>query len=143
MRSNQETETAVMSVVNRFAEAFSKRNLEAMMVLYAPDPDVVVIGTGGDEKRVGLANIKTLFERDFAQFEDASLKISWYSVSSAGLVAWVAADATVRADTGDRTISLPVRLTFVLERRGDSWLIAQFHASTPAAGQEEGEAFPK
>jgi uncharacterized protein (TIGR02246 family) len=142
MKAAPDTETAVMNVVNQFAEAFAKRDLNAMLALYAPDPDVVVIGTGGDEKRIGLAEIKALFERDFAQFRDASLKIVWHSVSAAGPVAWVAADAIVRADTGNREIDLQVRLTFVLEQRGDRWLIAQFHGSAPAAGQEDGEAFP-
>lgn len=142
MRATTETETAVMNVVKQFAEAFAKRDLNAMLALYAPDPDVIVIGTGGDEKRIGLVEIKALFERDFAQFKDASLKIDWHSVSAAGSVAWVAADAIVRANTGSREMALQVRLTFVLERRRDRWLILQFHGSAPAAGQEEGEAFP-
>ena len=57
MKANQEIEIGVMNIINRFAEAFTRRDLEAMMALYVPDPDVVVIGTGGDEKRVGLADI--------------------------------------------------------------------------------------
>ncbi|HEY40861.1 MAG TPA: nuclear transport factor 2 family protein [Dehalococcoidia bacterium] len=142
MKANQETEIAAMNVINQFAEAFARRDLKAMMALYAPDPDVVAIGTGGDEKRIGPADIKALFERDFAQFEDASLEVGRHSVSAAGSVAWVAADAIVHTDTGDRRINLPVRLTVVLERRGDRWFIVQFHGSTPAAGQKEGEAFP-
>lgn len=142
IKAAPETETAVMNVVNQFAEAFAGRNIDAMLMLYAPDPDVAVIGTGGDEKRIGLAEIKALFERDFAQFRDASLKVGWHSVSAAGLVGWVTADAIVHADTGDREIDLQVRLTFVLKRRGNRWLILQSHGSVPAAGQKEGEALP-
>jgi len=142
MKADPKTEATVMNVVNQFTEAFAKRDLDAMLALYAPDPDVVVIGTGGDEKRIGLAEIKALVERDFAQFEDASLKIGWHSVSAAGSVAWVAADAIVRANTSGREIGLQARLTVVLERREDRWLIVQFHGSVPAAGQKEGEAFP-
>ncbi|HEY32012.1 MAG TPA: nuclear transport factor 2 family protein [Dehalococcoidia bacterium] len=143
MKANPETEAAVINVVNRFADAFAKQDLNAMLELYAPDPDVVVIGTGSDEKRIGLVEIKDLFKRDFAQFRDASLQVDCHTVSAAGSVAWAAADATVNANTGDQELLLQVRLTFVLERRGDKWLIVQFHGSAPAAGQEEGEAFPK
>lgn len=38
-------------------------------------------------------------------------------------------------------MTLPGRLTAVLEQRGDQWLIVQSHFSLPAPGQE-GESFP-
>ncbi len=84
MKADPKAEAAVMAVINEFAEAFTKRDLDACLAFFAPDTDVVFIGTGGDEKRIGLAEIKALFERDFAQFEDASLTIGWHSVSAAG-----------------------------------------------------------
>jgi len=56
-------------------------------------------------------------------------------------VAWVAADVMLRVKTSGREISEPLRLTVVLEQRGDSWLVVQWHDSLPAAGQKEGEAF--
>jgi ketosteroid isomerase-like protein len=142
MKADPKTETAVMSIMNQFAEAFGKRDVVASLALLAPDPDVVFIGTGGDEKRIGLADIKALFQRDFAQFEDASLKLVRPSVSAAGSVAWMVADLILRAKTGGREISLQARSTAVLEERRDRWLIVQLHASLPAAGQKGGEAFP-
>jgi ketosteroid isomerase-like protein len=142
MKADPKTETAVTSIMNQFAEAFGKRDLGASLALLAPDPDVVFIGTGGDEKRVGLADIEVLFQRDFAQFEDASLKLVRPSVSAAGSVAWVVADLILRAKTGGWEISLQARSNAVLEDRRDRWLIVQLHASLPAAGQTEGEAFP-
>ena len=142
MRADSKTEAAVMKVVNRYAEAFAKRDLDATLAFLAPDPDVTFIGTGGDEKRIGLAEIRSLLERDFARFDDASVEISSPAVSAAGSAAWVVADLTLRAKTRGREIYLQARFTVVLERRGDEWFIVQGHASLPAAGQEEGEAFP-
>ena len=142
MKADTKTEAEVMSVMNQSMEAFVKRDVGALMTLYAPDPDVVIIGTGADEKRVGLTEIKALFERDFAQFEDASFNFSWYSVSSTGSVAWMAADLILNLKASGQETSLQVRLTNVLEQRGDRWLIVQEHGSLPAAGQKEGEAFP-
>lgn len=127
MKADPKTVTGVMNVMNQFAEAFAKRDLDAALSLFAPDPDVVFIGTGGDEKCIGLDEIKTLFVRDFSQFKDASLKIGWHSVSAAGSVAWVVADLILRANTGSREINLQARSTAVLARRGDRWLIVQSH----------------
>ncbi|MDY6917549.1 MAG: nuclear transport factor 2 family protein [Chloroflexota bacterium] len=142
MKAEPKTEAEVMNVVNQSMEAFVKRDVDALMRLYAPDPDVVVVGTGRDEKRVGPGEIRALFERDVAQFEDASFNFGWYSVSAASSVAWVAADLSLNLKASGRDISLKVRLTNVLEQRGKRWLIVLEHGSLPAAGQEDGEAFP-
>ena len=47
MKADPKTEAEVMNVMNQSMEAFVKRDLDALLALYAPDPDVVVIGTGG------------------------------------------------------------------------------------------------
>jgi hypothetical protein len=59
-------EAAVMNVVTQFAQAFAERDLGRTLSFLAPDPDVVFIGTGGDEKRIGLTEIKALLKSDFA-----------------------------------------------------------------------------
>jgi ketosteroid isomerase-like protein len=62
-------------------------------------------------------------------------------VSAAGNVAWAAADAVFKATVAGQELSLPARVTAVLEKRGDQWLVVQSHFSLPAPG-EEGESFP-
>ena len=141
MRADPTIEAAVVNVVKQGFEAFTKRDLDAVLAFFAPDPDVIVIGTGGDEKCVGLAEIRNIFERAFAQFEEASFEFGWHSVSASGSVALLATDVTLYVKTGDRQISEQVRLTVVLEQRGDRWLIIQWHDSLPAAGQKDGQAF--
>jgi len=142
MKADKKTEAAVMAVMHNLFEAFEKKDLNSGLALFAPDPDVVLIGTGGDEKCVGLAEIRAEFERAFAQSEQASIQLGWHSVSSAGPVAWVAADAVIRAKVSGQEISFPVRFTTVMEQRGDRWLVVQSHDSLPAAGQKEGESWP-
>jgi len=141
MKADTKTEAAVMSVVKQWFEAFVKRDIDAVLSFFAPDPDVVVIGTGRDEKCIGLAEIKAILERAFAQFENASVEFGWHSVSAVGSVALVATDVILYLKTSDREMSEQVRLTVVLEQRLDRWLIIQWHDSLPAAGQKDGQAF--
>ena len=143
MKADPKTEAAVMSVVKRLVDAFGTHDLNSGLAVFAPDPDVVFIGTGGDEKCIGLAEIKAELERAFAQSEQSLIQIGWHSVSAAGSIAWGTADAVIRAKVSGQEISIPVRLTTVLEQRGGRWLIVQSHASMPAAGQKEGESWPK
>lgn len=142
MRADTKTEAAVMAVVNQLIEAFTKRDLDGALALFAPDPDVVFIGSGVDEKCIGLAEVKAEFERAFAQSEEASIQLGWYSVSAAGPVAWVASDGVIQAKVSGQEISFPIRLTTVLEQRAGKWLVVHSHDSLPAAGQKEGESWP-
>jgi uncharacterized protein (TIGR02246 family) len=141
MRADPKTENAVVNVVKQGFEAFTKRDLDAILAFFAPDPDVIVIVTGGDEKGVGLAEIRNILGRAIGQFEEASFKFGWHSVSTTGSVATLAADVTLYVKTRDRQITEQIRLTVVLEKRGDRWLIIQWHDSLPAAGQKDGQAF--
>ncbi len=142
MKADAKTEGAVLATVNRWLEANAKRDLDGFMELWAPDSDLVLIGTGEDEKRVGPAEVQTQVERDWAQSDASVPQFGWISVSAAGPVAWVAADMTQRAMVGGQAVSLAGRLTLVLEQRGGRWLIVQCHYSLPAYGQAEGESWP-
>ncbi|MFC1904453.1 nuclear transport factor 2 family protein [Chloroflexota bacterium] len=143
MKADAKTEAEVMAVMNRYNEAYAKQDVDGIMALFAPDPDMVVIGTGEDEKRIGPAELRTQLERDFAQSEAISIEFIWHSVSRADSVALVAADCVAQAKMTDgQEMSLPLRATFVLEQREGRWLIIHAHASQAAAGQSEGQSFP-
>jgi uncharacterized protein (TIGR02246 family) len=143
MKADPKTEAAVMEVVERCFRAFANRDIDAFLACFASDHDMIAIGTGADEKCVGLAELKAAAERAFAQSEEASVKFGWHSVSAADSIAWVAVDIVFEVKTGGREMSFPLRETAVLEWRGNKWLIVQSHDSLPAAGQKEGEAWPR
>lgn len=138
MKANAKTEAAVLTVLNKFAEGYVKRDVDGILALFAPDPDVIIFGTGADEKRVGLTEIRTQVERDFSQSDSATLTYEWTSISAAGSVAWVAADAAMKVRIAGQEIALSGRLTVVLENRAEKWLIVHVHFSMPFAGQGGG-----
>jgi uncharacterized protein (TIGR02246 family) len=142
MKADTMTEAAVKAVLDKVTEGYAKRDMNMLLSAFAPDPDVVMYGTGADEKRVGQAGIQAQAERDWSQTESASVAYDWTSISAAGPVAWVATDASFSLKADGQEMTLPARITFVLEKRGEQWLIVQGHFSFPAPGQGEGEAFP-
>jgi ketosteroid isomerase-like protein len=142
VKADTQTEAAVLATLEQFKLAYEHRDVERLLALFAPDADVVLFGTGADEKRIGLAEIRVQAERDWAQSEAFTVEWGWHSVSTAGTVAWVAVDVTGHIRMGGQQVHLPLRLTAVLERRGANWLWVQAHASVPAEGQAEGESFP-
>jgi ketosteroid isomerase-like protein len=134
MKADPKKEAAVMNVVKQWFEAFANGDIDSVLAFVAPDPDVVVIGTGKDDKCIGLAKLRTAAERAFAETKGTSVKMGWHMVSAVGSLAWVAADVTFQGKTSKGEIYLPLRYTGVLEWRGNRWLIVQSHDSLPTTG---------
>lgn len=141
MRADAQTEAAVANAFKRLWDAYAARDGGALLSMFVPDPDVVLYGTGADEKRVGLAQIKMRFERDWSQSEAASLTFDWHAVSAVDGLALVAADGAVHAEVQGEDVTMPVRVTTVYAQRENKWLVAQMHVSMPAGEQAEGESF--
>lgn len=125
----------------RFTSAYEKRDLAACLACFADTGPLVAFGTGVDEKRVGLAEIKAQFERDWSQSDEAAVDITWTSASVVGSFAWVAADCRLRFRAAGEAGLLPGRASFVLEDRAGTWLIRHLHISVPLGGQEAGKSF--
>ena len=142
MKASAEIESAVRSALDRFTTAYMDRDIARLRATFAADADVLVYGTGADEKCIGLAEIERHVERDWAQSEKASITLGWTSVSSVEALAWAASEVTFNITAGGSALKLHGRLTAVLERRTQGWLIVQAHFSLPATGQSEGDSFP-
>jgi hypothetical protein len=112
------------------------------MALVAPDPNVVLIGTGVDWKVVSFDEIKARAERDWTQSEASSFEFGWTSISRIGSVALVAAEITARVWINGEESIFPWRLSAVLDNREGKWLLCQFQLSEPAGGQAEGLSWP-
>jgi ketosteroid isomerase-like protein len=141
MKASPPTQAAVQATLQQWKDAYTQRDVDGALAVIAPDEDVVGIGTGPDEWRVGPEEFKAQLERDFAQSEALSVDYEPLVVSAAGPVAWVAGRARVRARVEGQDVSLTGRFTAVLEQRGDRWLLMQTHFSVPAAEQAEGRSF--
>jgi len=142
MKLTEKTKLEVQTILDKVAEAFEERDLDKMMSLFSNDEDMIVIGTGADEKRLGKSEVRSLFKRDWSQSEASSIVYNWKSISTEGKFAWAAIEATVYARLGSREIHLPSRLTIIVKKSGDKWLIVHWQASLPASGQQTGEAWP-
>jgi uncharacterized protein (TIGR02246 family) len=141
MRASPQTQAAVQATLQQWKDAYAQRDLDRALAVIAPDDDVVGIGTGPDEWRVGPEQFRAQIERDFAQSEALSVDYEPLVVSEAGPVAWVAGRATVQARVDGQDLTLTGRFTAVLEQRDGKWLLMQTHFSLPAAEQAEGRSF--
>jgi uncharacterized protein (TIGR02246 family) len=123
-------EAELIEVLERFCSGFADRDVEAVIRLFAPDPDVVVV-TSEESLLRGPAELRRFLDR----YADGPTAYSWewdrYDVSTAGSVAWLLAAGTETAATEDRLEQHPYRMTMVLVRSEERWLLTQVHGSSP------------
>ena len=142
MRADAKTEADIKKVIAAISEHYEKRNLKELMACFGTDPDVMVFGTGVDEKPVGPTAVETQVQRDWAQTDAIAIKLFNPAVSADGDVAWVSSDGAFEITAGGQDMTLPARATYVLQRKNGAWRAVQAHYSLPAAGQEEGSSVP-
>lgn len=133
MKADAQTEAAMVGMLESFCSAFQARDAEAVMRLFAPDPDVVVVTSeqsllrGPDELQAFLR-----------AYVDGPATYSWIwdrrEVSTADAVAWLMAEGTETAATQDGEQKHPYRMTIVCEKRDEQWLLVQVHGSSPQHG---------
>ena len=133
MNADAHTEAAMVAMLDSFCSAFQARDAEAVMRLFAPDPDVVVV-TSEESLLRGPDELQD-FLRAYAQGPTA---YSWVwdrlEVSTADAVAWLLAEGTETAATQDGEQKHRYRMTVVCEKRDEQWLLVQVHGSSPQHG---------
>ena len=92
---------AIRKVLDEFAAGYTARDPDAVMRLFTDDPDVVMLGTGLDEIRIGPAQLRQQIERDLAQADRVELHLGDVRVGGRGEVAWVFARPVVTAVVGN------------------------------------------
>lgn len=130
-------EKEIKAVLNAYAAAFEKKDVNAIMSLVAPDPNVVFIDSDTEQPFIGPENIKNAYVRDFSRMESGTLKYSGTSVGSKGDIAWFATALSASVVVENEKMTVPAQWSGVLEKRGGKWLIVQSHFSFPMVEEPE------
>ncbi len=142
MKADVNTEAEIKALVEEMWKEYTHKNLDACMQYWTNDPDLVAIGTGADELRLGPDELQRSLERDFQQAEDIEITMKWLRISAAGNVAWSTANVQMSATVNNQRATLPCRLTNVYEKRDGTWRIMLSHLSLPAPEQQSGHSWP-
>ena len=112
----------------RFFTSFTTGNHEELIALFAPD--ALFYGTGSTDLVTTPEGVRQYFTRALAgpgrraiPLENTALLLSDNAVAISGK--W----QSVRILEGKEVIGAPARNTVVMQKRGDRWLIVQFHNS--------------
>jgi uncharacterized protein (TIGR02246 family) len=116
-----------LAVVDKWVAAFVAADVPAITALYAPD--ALFLGTGSRAVVTQPAGIRDYFAAALpVQRPQAKVISSSVLELSPDAAVVVGLDESFRMADGQRLTS-PGRFTFVVARRGDTWLIVHFHRS--------------
>jgi ketosteroid isomerase-like protein len=130
------SEGGVAAVLDQYIKAFRSRDRELVARVYAHDDELVVFGSSPADRRVGWDATRQYVERYFAAVDsiEIALKERWIKVHRSGEAAWFSQVLDWKERAGKEVAQIPgLRISGVLEKRNDLWVIVQLHASGPPA----------
>ena len=122
--------TAVTAVLTSYITSIEKEDMELYGKVMAHDDGMVNYGTDG-APIVGWNSLKKLIEDQNAALSQTKITANDVSVkvSPSGNWAWATSLWDFKAVAGGKSLALPVRCTWILEKRDGRWLIVHFHKS--------------
>lgn len=133
----------MLSVFNQFVDAYNNRNIVVALDCFRAEPPPVAFGSGKDEKRVGLNEIREQLQRDWKQSLKTKVKVVQSKYEQGSDYGWVAAELNVTVGFDATEECMPARVSVVMQKESEgNWKIAHMHVSLPAFDEPDGASFP-
>ena len=124
----------IRAVLDQYVLSVEREDLDLYGRVMAHDADVVHFGTSGAPIQ-GWDSLKKVIADQFAGLDSVSVAASEVQVHvlPGGTAAWATSLWRFRGKAGQTALDLPVRCTWILEKRAGAWVIVHFHKSVAAA----------
>ncbi len=113
---------AIQLTLENYAEAYSSKNIDALMNVFDNSDNISVIGTGSDELCVGRDQVKNLFLRNFGEATAKEFEWNWVDIRISNKHAVASVKLTIHIVYLDEHINVPIRWTVVLKNENEKWL---------------------
>ncbi|MFA6561420.1 MAG: nuclear transport factor 2 family protein [Verrucomicrobiia bacterium] len=128
--------------LQRFAKAYSCKDLDAVMAMMDSGKPLLILGSGPDEKRFNASQLRKGICRDFSQVDKLSMSFDWIKTDAQGDVAWFASEASLAVTVCKQKVVHLFRFTGVLVKSNEQWLLRMGQMGLVAANQHAGESWP-
>jgi uncharacterized protein (TIGR02246 family) len=120
----------IKSVLDNYVASIEKEDLDLYAKCVTHDADMVNFGATGDPI-IGWEALRQVIEGQNAALSETKIIVSEMKihVSADGKSGWATCLWDLNAKMGENPVKLPVRCTWILEKRVEGWIIAHFHKS--------------
>ena len=120
-------EKEIMEFVQKYQQAFQKKDVDGVMAMYAKD--AVMMGTGPGERYVGPEEIRNAYVEYFKTSDKEEYTLTWHKADKHGDVLWVAGMTHVSAYLKNKKSEFGINWTLVLSKQDGAWKFVQHHIS--------------
>jgi len=127
--------SAIKAVLDTYIRSIENEDIELYARIFVHDSDMVNFGSAATQRIVGWDALRKVIDAQNALLSGTKIPQSDVSinVSPEGRFAWATSLWNFKATIGAQAIELPVRCTWILEKRDKDWKIVHFHKSVGTA----------
>ncbi|MBW1887192.1 MAG: nuclear transport factor 2 family protein [Deltaproteobacteria bacterium] len=124
---------AVQAVIDNYAKSWITEDIELYSSTMMPDDSLIHVGGSKALDWIeGWTELREIIVNQNQSLNDTDIdeKKSWINFSQSGKLAWAVTlwDLTTTLNDGTECL-LPLRCTWILEKKDGSWIIVHFHKS--------------
>ena len=129
--ADSKTDQEIKSFLAQFQAAYSKKDVNAIMKMIAPEANVVFFEADEKGRYVGTDQVRAAYEGSLKEVKSVKGQYKWTSVGSKDDVGWFATEVLFDVDTGEDKFQQMGLWSGVLEKKDGKWLLIQSHFSFP------------
>lgn len=124
---------AIETILDDYVASIENEDMDLYAATVADDPEMVNYGGFGGPI-IGWDALKEVIENQNASLSETEIEVSnpAIHVSETGKFAWATCLWNLKAMMGENPVELPIRCTWILEKRENGWVIVHFHKSMAA-----------
>jgi ketosteroid isomerase-like protein len=120
-------EKEITTVLNKFNDAFVKKDLNAVLAMVDSTTGPVMLGSCENENTTTFAAFKEMCEKGFQMPGTFECSMNNVKIHSEGNVAWFSSDFTMKMNYEGKDTTAKYTYSGVLVKRQAGWLFAQTH----------------
>jgi ketosteroid isomerase-like protein len=130
-KTNTIVEQEIHAALMKWIDAVEGRELDMLPEVVAPDPSLVWIGTDVTDWVTGYSQLEQIMQAQNNALQDIDITVSDETIHTYPNAdyAWATNRWVFRARAGRQVLELPLRCTWILEKRAPGWRIVHFHKS--------------
>jgi ketosteroid isomerase-like protein len=129
-------EQEIHEALMKWIEAVEGRELDMLPEVVAQDPSLVWIGSDVTDWVTGYGQLEQVMQAQNNALQDIHITVSEETIHTYPQAdyAWATNRWIFRACAGTQVIELPLRCTWILDKRVQGWRIVHFHKSVGVSG---------
>lgn len=127
----QAEQQRIKEVLDGYVTSIENEDMALYGKVMDHDVDMVNFGSEAADRIVGWNELEKVIQDQNAALSGTKITVSdeTIKISPDGQFAWATSIWNFKAMIGEQALELPVRCTWILEKRGAGWVIVHFHKS--------------